>query len=423
MSFKDLSVDMNKQRYIYKCAFLVYAIFFTTEFSQMGSFTLLKAIILIWGLVLLGYDTYENRGKNILKNVMLFIFMVLGLVTILINTNKLGNMKLYLITVIQVFVLAAFDMRNRYTNVKKEIKKVNFTFILVTFALTLISIILYKFKIENGLFILTDPGREELFKGVYSLSNGAGLICYLSAVLSIISLIVMRNRKSFKKVCIFYSINIIIQIFALILTGARASIVAFLFFNVILIFLMIPKKKVRIIIAVVVLLLVATLPMYKPVVVGETNFFNKTTGYDSLSGRRILWNHGKLVVFKYYPVMGPGPGNVVPIMVDATSEFLPGLAGGRLHNIYIDILYSNGILGFAAFMIFMMAAMSTLYKKAFNSEANPKDAMYMKCIFAFLSSILVMNLVESILIYVINPVSIIFWIYMGYSAYLIKKYR
>lgn len=422
MSFKDLSVDMNKQRYIYKCAFLVYAIFFTTEFSQMRSFTLLKAIILVWGLVLLGYDTYENKGKNILKNVMLFIFMVLGLVTILINSNKIGNMKLYLITAIQVFVLAAFDMRNRYANVKKEIKKVNFTFILTTFILTAISVILYKLNIniENVSFII--EGNKNLFKGIYIVSNTAGVICYLSMALSVIALIILKEYRRYKGLVTFYILNIFIQGYGLVLSGARGALVSLFAFLIILLFMMISKKSVRRVVLSIGVIVLIAFPMYSSSL-KNTEFFNKSATHGFFSGRQILWQHGYEDVFKKYMTLGPGPGNVVPIMVDATSEFLPGLAGGRLHNIYIDILYSNGILGFATFMIFMMAAMSTLYKKAFNSEANPKDTMYMKCIFAFLSSILVMNLVESILIYVINPVSIIFWIYMGYSAYLIKKYR
>ena len=92
-----------------------------------------------------------------------------------------------------------------------------------------------------------------------------------------------------------------------------------------------------------------------------------------------------------------------------------------VHNIYLDVLCSNGILGFLAFMTFIFYEGIKLYMGSFSNRGNKENRIYIKCITAFLVSILVINIVESIMVYVLSIAATMFWIYMGYGIELISN--
>lgn len=68
MSFKDRRMDIIKQRFFYKRAFLIYALILATELSKIKGFDFVTAIMMMWGIGLLAYDVYDSKGKCLFKN-------------------------------------------------------------------------------------------------------------------------------------------------------------------------------------------------------------------------------------------------------------------------------------------------------------------------------------------------------------------
>lgn len=410
MSFKDRRMDIIKQRFFYKRAFLIYALILATELSKIKGFDLVTAIMMMWGIGLLAYDVYDSKGKCLFKNVVLLSFMILGIVTCILNINHVENFNIYIITVIQLFVLYSFDMRNRFSNIKKEINKINFVFIVTTFGLTLLGIIFYKFNLDLFPFSMTDYSRGEFFKGFYLISKTAAMASYVSVVLSVMCITTMKRVGIYKRIASFYIVNILLQGYAMLYTGSIGVWVSSLLFVIIAFMMMIPNKIIRRGISALVAI---------GIIIGGV----ATRNSEYIQERQAIWENGIVSVFSEHPLIGAGPSNVPTIIENSLEEDLGSLKYRRTENSYLDVLYSNGTMGFVTFMCFLMNAMWMLYRRAFNNIMSEKDLIYVKLIFAFLTSILIISFVESTIIYSINLIAAVFWIYMGYGAFIVKRYR
>lgn len=401
--------------FLYKCIFMIYTVFLATEFSQMRSFMLIKILIFGIGLLIVIYETCKTKGKYITQHKLLLAFMILNTITLIIGDSKSENFKFYLITLIQLIILTSIKNENNIISVKNEFRKINFVFISTTFIFTIMSVFMYLFKISVSTFSITDPTRSDLIKGVYVISTSAGLMCYISLMTSIISLIILKRKlKGYNFFSIFYLFNCLIQAYGLFLSKARGSLISFFVFVVVLGFFFISNKKVRVAIVLSLIAIILCFPIYKNYLT-SVNLFNKDTEGNFFNGRLLLWENGYNHAFKNYRFLGTGAGNMIEVTEALSDTYLPGIEGGRLHNIYLDVLCSNGILGFLVFMAFITYEIIKLCRASFSNRVKKRDSIYIKCIAAFLVSILTINVVESIMIYVLSVAATMFWIYIGYG--------
>lgn len=421
----EMSIKINtfieKQRFLYKCIFLIYAIFLATDFSRLRGFNSIKFLIMIWGISILLIDVIKSKGKLIKKNIILFIFSALGLISIFTNGSTFEDIKLYSITIIQIWVLNSVDKKSTFDNIKKEIKILNLIFIVITFLITFMGIIFIQYDFYYKGFLLVDPFGESLFKSFYIISTSAGLASYISICLTTIELLQIRKdvKKRLVFIC-FLIFNLVVQFYALIKSGARGPLVSFIVFIVTFLFILIKNKRVRNIIVSTIIILIVFFPIFK-FNIENIKILNKNPNGNFFSGRLTLWEEGYNQVFKSKFLLGGAPDHYLDIIKDKSTETLIGLEGGRVHNIYLDVLYSNGLLGFLCLIGFICLRMIEVYKYSVNYLRNDNNGLYIKIIFAFLTSILILNLVESLLLYVINMISVLFWIYIGYERDLIVK--
>ncbi|MEW8957075.1 O-antigen ligase family protein [Clostridium sp.] len=413
------NIDIVKQRLYFKIAFVIYALFFTTEFSLKSGFTIIKLLIIAWGMALILLDIYKQKTRILKKfNMLLNLFIMINILSLIIFPSKLYNFRIFLITLIQLGVLNNSEITQTPQNTLKEIYRINFTFIFISFIISFISLLM--FFTETNLFgiAFNETWRPELLKGLFIISNTGGMVSFLSLALSFLNI---RATKFFS---IFYGINILVQGSVLYLSRARASWVGLAVFIIVYGFINIRNKSLRRVIMASVIVLAITFPVYKPYVIEPLNgFINKTAGQGFFSGRLNLWQEGYEKIFKNNPILGVGYKDVVDIMKKDATRNLPGIDGGRLHNIYLEITYSHGIIAAILMVLFFIVNGYSLYKTIFKTDIPKEYRDVMKFIFAFFMSLYVMSFVESSLLYVISVVSALFWIYIGYSEYFIKKYK
>ena len=153
---------------------------------------------------------------------------------------------------------------------------------------------------------------------------------------------------------------------------------------------------------------------------GPITFEHENSNIDS--GRFKLYRES-LDLFKISPVFGISNGNIVFYSQEYANGTLKyTYHNNDLHNGFLTILVSTGVLGFVIFGIFGFrfakhaAQHLFLQKKTFKNDAYP-------CMFAFLSAYLFYALFEKALLYDISFMVMWFWLIMGYTSCYIAKFE
>lgn len=153
--------------------------------------------------------------------------------------------------------------------------------------------------------------------------------------------------------------------------------------------------------------------------------FSDATGRASditnTTGRDVIWKAG-FKVFLEKPIFGwTREGLVEPTVnyiLEATGYDSGAVAGGGLHNIYLTILCSSGIVGFILMAALAVVVFVRYLKQFFKKEKISKELLFSFtiCMYFFIS-----ELVESRILYTVTFFNIVFWIYFGYLNYYSLK--
>lgn len=413
-----MKLDLTKQKYFYKLTFIIYALIFATGISLKSEFTIVKMGLMAWGVSLLIWDIYKEKGKMLQRNnILLILFLLVNLIAIAMFGNKGSNIKIFTITLIQFLVLNSFNRMDSLDEKQKEIKKLNFNFVCGSLIISLISIAMFFGQFNIIGIPYAEEFRPNLLKGLYLVSNLGGLVAFISIVISLISI------KSFNGNKYLYCGNIIVQGVVLYFTSARAALLSFIVFIISYGFTYIKDKRIRVSVIIIIVGIIIAMPACKPYIEAKLNAGAKQNNYGFLGGREVLWRTGYRAVFKESPAVGVGYTDVVTKMKAYTDEFLPGLEGGRMHNIYLEITYSNGVLALIPFIAFMMIMIYKTYSLMCNCKIPKEDLQFIKLGFAMVMSFIALGFVESAMLYTITVASTIFWIYMGYINFYTRKYN
>lgn len=135
------------------------------------------------------------------------------------------------------------------------------------------------------------------------------------------------------------------------------------------------------------------------------------------SGRIRLFTEA-LVLIKNYPLFGIGEANLVPY----SEEYIDGgLHFSDLHNGYLTIIASSGIVGFIIFVGFAFHLARHVIKSLFIEKKNLRKTIF-PCIFAFILAYCVYSFFEITLLYKLSFRVVIFWAMLGYASVYMLKY-
>lgn len=142
------------------------------------------------------------------------------------------------------------------------------------------------------------------------------------------------------------------------------------------------------------------------------------------TGRTDLWKAG-IAAFKEAPVFGIGRENVYDYAKGYLESGLwdNNLKVGGLHNIYLTILVSSGIIGFLLLAAFAVISFFKIAKPLFiNIKLNPWYIINITMIILFY----VTEFVEARILYQVGIFYVIFWIYLGLTyalSHSLKKQK
>lgn len=460
-----------KDSSLFRKLYIADLFFCNIAFLQIPAYVLL-VFLFVWGVGLVIYNQRVNNTFFKLRfGLWIGAFLIFSFLSIIINFSAtiLYSLIMLLHVLVCFFVFYGmhtepdFDFRNELYSIARFI-------VYVTTIANIIGIFCLMFGITFEWYWIKFTIYENRFTGVYVNPNLLGFV----SVVSIVCCHMLYKEKLMKsvyqprvsKIWIFTCVTT--NLFSLILCDSNASLVLALAYAIVYIIYIFFADKTGLsaskiifkIIALVVVgaFLISSALMLRTicqtgfsVVLSKTNsiisvimgddditsvissedddssqekkevtFGHENKNFDS--GRFKLWKES-INLFKISPIIGISNGNIVFY----SEEYSDGVLNysyhqSDLHNGYLTILVSTGVIGFLLFGIFGFrfakhsAQHLFLQKKTFRNDVYP-------CLFAFLFAYLIYAMFEKALLYDISFMVMWFWLMMGYMSCYIAKFE
>lgn len=140
---------------------------------------------------------------------------------------------------------------------------------------------------------------------------------------------------------------------------------------------------------------------------------------DNLDSGRLALLQKAVVIFYNYPFLGVGKENIV-LYGERLLE--TGLKYSDLHNGYLTILVSNGLVGFALFVGFAISLGRHCVKSLFLEKKNLKKSPF-PCLFAFIFAYCIYAALEKTVLLEQTYMVVFFWYVLGYASCYMQKYN
>lgn len=457
---------------LFRKIYIIDLYFCNISFLQIPAYVLL-VFLFMWGVRLVAYNHKKNNTFFKLRfGLWIGAFLICSLLSILINFSVTIVFSIIMLLHVLICFFVFYGMHTEPDfNFKEELYSVARIIIYISTIANIIGIFCLMFGISFEWQWVKFTIYENRFTGVYVNPNLLGFVSVVSILCChMIYKEKLLNQVKYNRVSKTWVISCVAtNLFSLILCDSNASLVLALGYVIVYTVYILFADKTgisasKIILKIISIILVGTFLvgsalMFRTicqagfaVVVSKTNsvidiLFNNeeiassvteitkeeteeetpevTFGHENEnidSGRFKLWKES-INLFQISPIIGISNGNIVFY----SNEYSDGVLSfsyhkSDLHNGYLTILVSTGIIGFILFGIFGFrfakhsAQHLFLQKKTFRNDIYP-------CLFAFLFAYLFYALFERALLYDISFMVMWFWLMMGYMSCYIAKFE
>ena len=412
------------------------------------------------GIILLDLFTARNLFKT--KYSLFYVLFLVALVISCALNRTYGlksNFNIVCWMVIQLMVLYSSFYNLSKETVLREIKIVTNIFSVAWFFGALASFVMFLFQIgytvnsANGQKVIPQGLFESRLFGVYADPNYAAIISVVIVIFCLFNLFLVHS----KWLKAFYIVNIVLQGFYITLSGSRTayvSIIAMLLVGGVLCAKkLFERTKLKNILAWLLSGIIAVsscivamvgiegtkkgleyLPPVINSVFGEQPEEGKKPGpikpitlnredvgedKDISNNRFKIWKAG-LDLFSSRPVFGTSPRNMVAYAQDKHPENYIAIRGYMLHNGYLDVLVSTGVVG-TIIMLCPIMGMLILVARYFFGKKRKEYKNYRLVTICLLTllPIVVSTLFLSDIYFTNTCGCMIFWLFCGYLLYFI----
>jgi hypothetical protein len=452
--FKALLKDNSK----FRISYLVVLFFCNIAFVQIPAYICL-VFLFFWG-VYVAYNNirYNHCLERLRFGLWILAFLGVNFLTMLINisTSFVYNLIMFLHISICFFVFYGIHTEQNF-NSKSELCTMCKFIIYATSILGIIGFIFMMCGVKFEIWWIKFIIYENRYTGVYINPNILGFISVVSIVCCHIitrhDFLAQANQKRISRIAI--AVCLCVDLFSLLLCDSNASLVLCICYVVVMVvfnfFSMSASmsKKQMLLKALAVFfaaLYIAGAVLFtrmicqrgfshllssKPVTTttaeniasaGEDIVTFSHTNKNIDSGRiKLIRESVKL--FKISPVFGISNGNIILY----SQEYLDGTMSlsyhnNDLHNGYLTILVSTGVVGFCIFAVFGLRFAKHIASNLFKRQ-NAHSQDILPCLFAFCCAYLVYSLFEKALLYDISFMVMWFWYMIGVTGVYLNKYE
>ncbi len=459
-----------KDTSLFRKIYIITLFFCNISFLQIPAYALL-VFLFIWGVKLVVDNQRKNNTLFKLRfGLWIGAFLLCSLISLLLNFSITIVFSIVMLLHVLICFIVFYGMHTEPDfNFREELYSISRIIVYITTIANIIGIFCLMFGITFEWYWVKFTIYENRFTGVYVNPNLLGFASVVSVVCCHMlykeKMLSSVSQPRVSKIWIFSCLAT--NLLSLILSDSNAALILALGYAIVYIVYIFfadksglsPSKIVAKIVSLVLVgvFLISSVLVFRSifqtgfsVVIANTNsvieiltnnidftegteapkdeeekdsdvtFEHENENVDS--GRLKLWKES-INLFKLSPIIGISNGNIVFY----SEEYANGVLGynpnkNDLHNGFLTILVSTGIIGFALFGIFGFrfakhsAQHLFLQKKTFRNDVYP-------CLFAFLASYLVYALFEKALLYDISFMVMWFWLMMGYMSCYIAKFE
>lgn len=450
---------------LFRTIYIIDLFFCNVSFLQIPAYVLL-VFLFCWGVRLVAFN--QQRYKTFFKlrfGLWIGAFLIISLASILFNYSVMLFYSFLMLLHVLICFFVFYGMHTEPGfDFKKELYFIAKLIVYITTFANIFGMFCLMFGISFEWQWVKFPIYENRFTGVFVNPNLLGFC----SVVSIICCHMLTKPELLNRVekpglsRLWLAICIITNAFSLILCDSNASLVLALgYATVYVVYMFFAEKKgltvSKVILKIVSVLLIACFIVGSSLMfrsIFKTGFSVVTTKTNAMidilfddgsviadgkdkakdkvtfdhtnknidSGRFKLWKES-MDLFQISPIIGISNGNIIFY----SKEYLNGSLSfsyhnSDLHNGFLTILVSTGVIGFSIFGVFGFrfakhaAQHLFLQKKSFRNDVYP-------CLFAFLSAYLFYSLFEKALLYDISFMVMWFWLMMGYTSCYIAKFE
>lgn len=394
--YTKMTIDSIEQGYIRY--YIVVSIIAACILGQIPHVSFVLSVSTVVGalFILILRVREKSARKSPHRSIILFWIIMLGL--ILAKGQTTSDVKLAINMSVQCWILASTD---KCQNKEHWLSNLSCILKLYVYCITALNVVGLLLFIKCDTLIYNDLHFIKLsnnsFSGLYLNPNSAGYMSYLSIAFCFM-LRILEKKK--------FLIPIFISLICLLLSWSRGGLGCLIVF---LILYSLQKashnnKKMLVIVGLIGIVLLCVGDFISLGKIGDV--YGKADG-DILNGRSLLWQEG-LYAFKDNFWTGVGFGRFQKYMLNRNPSLeYAGLIGGGLHNFYIQIGVTFGIIGLLIYIIFFSYILTG--KTIFQDRETYMLFSTMKIV---ILTICLMGLFEVILL-TTNIVSTFFWLLSG----------
>lgn len=439
---------MILNRKYYKLAFIIYMFINTLALSYLGVETnYLFVPLLIWALIIIGYDIYKREFK--FKKNYSILMIIQGIILLIASLKSdYSDLNSYVIALMQLVIyLVMFNNPASMTKEKiiDEVKAIVPLVNVLVGGASLISIGMYALNFSskaNG-WTLGMVGSR-LF-GIYFNSNPAAFLACITIILALVAV-----RQKFKGRYLYLA-NIGVQIVYILLTQCRSALIIL---GIIIImvgyyFLIRRKpysnlKRMTMIISLIAIIatasfggqyMVKVVPQMQGIAAKETSrfqmdriveaghlllsgnwdsFYQGLAIVDEVSNGRISLTKAALDIWHTEPVIGVGANNfkkIGKVETDALEYWAVQVV--HSHNVFLEALVSTGVIGFVLFVIFFLKTLLMIFDVL--KRSRNKEVYFIVLMFSMIVlSEFIGSLSDYGVFYIYSLSATLSWCFLGY---------
>ncbi len=417
------------------------------------------SIVAVFGAFVITFDLCTEKIMLKQKNI---IWLILALASCIISSilnikyGIWGNVRNLVWMSISFFVLYPTDQNRSKNDIRDEIQYVSNILTFVWFFACFISLIMFFLNIGYYIDIYPDSFSRQGFIecrlfGIFEDPNFAAVVSILMIILSIWNL--SNGQKRIMKV--FYIFNIVIQFLYIVLSGSRTAEVSFALVIAITSYFLLKEsecfKRAGIIIKNTLFVFISL--CISALLIISMNFTGKVISYvpafiesqfgtyqsntvitkkpvniiredvvestDVSNCRFRIWESA-LELFRSAPIFGTSPRNMRTYAKVNFSEGFIAKHSYAVHNAYIDVLTSMGLVGATFIAIFFVLYLIELFRYLFTSKNKRNYKMIVLCL-AIVTTVASSAMFLSEIFFVNTIGVLMFWLYLGYTYYFISE--
>lgn len=439
---------------LFRLLFILSMFFSMVMYVEKAAYAL-SYVLLVWGSGLSIYAVVKRKAyAKLYLGIWLMAFFVSFAVTVLININHNLQAVLYNVLMLVHIGVCFFVFFGIHTEdgvpFRWELYLMVKIIVYLSTIFTLVGLVLMLFtsgRFDNYMYY------QGVFKGFYTNPNYQGYVSALSVIfchmLTKPNFVAHSGQKRVSRV--WLGSCVVLNCVALLLCDSNGSLLLLAAYAAILVLMKLfsmvedltPGKIItRLISLVVVGIVIVTIMMFVRIVcrVGVAAFFSESglsseqikelTGdlffvpkADSgFTSRWFLWDAG-FKLFMQNPVFGIGKGNLYDGIIAVTgrenfnSQFdgFVQIAFTDLHNGYLTLLVTTGVIGTLLFLIFLVRYIMMILPAWFVHRRIMTYSVY-PCLIAYIGAYLVYAVIEKTVLFDITYLVMSFWLILGYTS-------